>query len=398
MMMFRKSAIFAFAVLTTCMMLTGCSSGPDAEIPKDIEELDKLTVIPKDAEPTHEIDFNQEASFGETEDVIVGGIMDVTVDEQGRVYIADGDQNVIHMYESSADYIRKLGKEGKGPGEFTMVNLMRHDETQLYALDIRQQRINVFDLESLEFSHAISLSQEGDGRKELSSASPGAYYLRDNGNLLVSFKESMAAEQEGDSERSVLYYLMDQEGNILSDKLLEQRTDEYIMDQSGEMRLFMTPPYARRSMLATGPDNKIYTNWSEHFLVKQYNTDGEYQQAIYYPYSQSSLDISNVVKDYDSKRFKDLLRNADNPGTWPAVNSMSVDGQSRLWISTYTDDDSIYRWWIISEDGDLLAQFDWPKEERIEAIENGKLFARKTDEETGVERIVRYGIEMSEAD
>ena len=396
--MMRKRAIIVYAVCSIFLLLTGCSSEPEVEIPKQFEELDKLTVIKKDAQPTHEIDFAQEVSFGETEDVIIGGIMDVTVDEQGRVFIADGDQNAIHIYEPNGDYIRKIGKEGKGPGEFTMVSLLRHDDNQLYALDMRQRRINVFNLESLDFSHAISLSQEGDGREELSSATPNAYYIRDNGNLMVSYEESLAAEREGDDERSRLYYLMDQEGNIISDKVLEQQTHAFIMDQSGGRRLFMTAPYARRPNLATGPGDEIYTNWSEHFLVKQYNADGEYQQAIYYPYSQSSLDISNVVKEFEGKRFKDLLRNADNPDTWPAVNSLMVDGQGRMWVSTYTDDDSIYQWWVISEDGELLAQFDWPKEERIEAVENGKLFARKTDEETGLEEIVRYDIAMSDAD
>ena len=396
--MIRKSNIISLIILSMLISLTGCSSGPDVEIPKQFEELDKLTVIKKDAQPTHEIDFSQEVSFGETEDVIVGGIMDVTVDNEERVFIADGDQNVIHIYESGGDYIGKVGKEGKGPGEFTMVSLMRHDQSQLYALDRRQRRINVFDLKSFEFSHAISLSQEGDGQDELSSAIPGAYYVRDNGNLLVGYEESMARDQEADSERSVLYYLMDQEGNIISDKLMEQPTDEYIMDQSGEMRLFMTPPYARRSNLATGPGNKIYTNWSENFLIKQYSADGQYQQAVYYPYSQSSLDISKVVKEFEGKRFKDLIRNADNPDTWPAVNSLMVDGQSRLWISTFTDDDSIYKWWIVSSQGELLAQFSWPRKERIEAIENGKLYARKTNEKTGLEEIVRYDIGMSEND
>jgi hypothetical protein len=396
--MVRKHNIITFVVFSLLILFAGCSSEPQVEIPKEFDRLENLKTIPKGAEPAYGISFSKEASFGETEDVIVGGIMDVTVDEQGRVYIADGDQNVIHAYGPSGDYIQKIGKEGKGPGEFTMVSLMRHDDNQLYALDMRQRRINVFDLESLDFSHAISLSQEGDGREELSSATPNAYYVRDNGNLMVSYEESMARDQEADSDRSRLYYLMDQEGNIISDKLLEQQTREFIMDESGGRRLFMTPPYARRPNLATGPNNKMYTNWSEHFLVKQYNAEGEYQHAIYYPYSQSSLDISNVVKEFEGKRFKNLLRNADNPDTWPTVNSLMVDEQSRMWLSTYTDDGSIYRWWVISNDGELLAQFDWPKEERIEAVENGKLFARKTDEETGLEKIVRYDIGMSEND
>lgn len=39
--------------------------------------------------------------------------------------------------------------------------------------------------------------------------------------------------------------------------------------------------------------------------------------------------------------------------------------------------------------------FTWPRCLQIEEIKNGKLYAREADEETGLQQIVRYRIEMN---
>ncbi len=74
---------------------------------------------------------------------------------------------------------------------------------------------------------------------------------------------------------------------------------------------------------------------------------------------------------------------------------MLIDDQNRLWISTIVKDLDVYRWWVLEENGKLLARFTWPRNREIEVIKNGFVYAKETEDETGLERVVRYRIEMN---
>lgn len=154
------------------ILLSACSSSPEVEVPEEVAQLENLTVIPADTEPSQSIDFNREVVYSDKDDVMLGRITSFTVDNEGRVFMADRDQNLIHMYESDGTYLRQVGSEGKGPGEFGNIGILQTDDQYLYAYDWNQHRVNVFFLESLEFSHSIPLLQEVKGIEELSERSP----------------------------------------------------------------------------------------------------------------------------------------------------------------------------------------------------------------------------------
>lgn len=393
-----KNSVSSVMVVLLIVILGGCSSEPQVDIPDHIESLEKLTVIPKDQEPAHTIDFKQTALFGETEQVLLGDITGMTVDEQGRVYLGDGDQEVIHVYKPNAQYLRKIGSEGKGPGEFTRINSLRQQNGRLYAYDSQQHRVNVFSLDSFAFSHAVPLTREISNIEALSNTSPKSFYVSGNGKLLVSFIEHFSMGQEEETERSTFFYWMDQEGNIVSDKIIEQKAGKTITGTIGGGPVVVPAPFGRKSIFTGGPEDTFYGTWNEDFLIKKYNAKGEYQQAIYYPYSKSPLEIEDLLEKFDHEGIHDLIRNAERPDSWPVIHSMKVDDQSRIWVSTITNDRDSYQWWVIGSDGKLLAKFTWPRSRSLKAVKDGSAYTHETDDETGVERIVRYNIEMSEAD
>jgi predicted small lipoprotein YifL len=144
-----KGNVTSTFLILILLLLAGCSSKPEVEIPPDIKQLENLTVISPGTQPAYSINFNQNAKFGGTDEVILGQIASVAVDDQGRIFIADRDQNIIHSYRPDGRYIRQIGNEGKGPGEFSSISLLRYQHDQLYAQDFRQRRVNVYQLDSL---------------------------------------------------------------------------------------------------------------------------------------------------------------------------------------------------------------------------------------------------------
>jgi len=393
-----KNCAASVIIISIILLVAACSSKPEIKIPEQIKKLENLTVIPPETEASHSIDFKRNAKFGETEDVIVGELTGVAVDSLGRVYIADESQNIIHVYKPNARYLRQIGSEGKGPGEFVDIASVVQDGQYLYGYDRDQDRLNVYSLDSLKYSYAIPLLRNDRNIEALSRRYPSSYYVFDDGKLLVGFSQPFGMRGL-EEERNILYYVLNREGQVVSDTtIFTHQADENIINRENNGMIMVRPPYGREAILKVGDDDQLYTSWTEDFLIKIYDADGSYQKAIYYPYQQASLDINEILKKYESKRPKDIVRNADNPSTWPAINSIVVDDKSRIWVSTITDNKEIYQWWVISNEGDLQAKFQWPRNRTIEEIKEGNVYTQETDQETGVEQIVRYSIEMSETE
>ena len=73
---------------------------------------------------------------------------------------------------------------------------------------------------------------------------------------------------------------------------------------------------------------------------------------------------------------------------------MLIDANNHLWVSTIVEDFDVYECLVLEETGELITKFEWPRDEPIEIIKNGKMYTRQTDKETGLEQVVRYGIEI----
>jgi len=54
----------------------------------------------------------------EEDDVLFGLIVGVAVDGDGQVYLLDSQINVVHVFSPDGEFLREIGREGEGPGEF----------------------------------------------------------------------------------------------------------------------------------------------------------------------------------------------------------------------------------------------------------------------------------------
>ena len=50
---------------------------------------------------------------------VFGRIADVTVDSQNRIHVLDQHAHVVRTYGADGVFIRSVGREGQGPGEFS---------------------------------------------------------------------------------------------------------------------------------------------------------------------------------------------------------------------------------------------------------------------------------------
>ncbi|GAA5521053.1 6-bladed beta-propeller [Aliifodinibius salicampi] len=402
-----KSWILCYAAL---FLLCSCTSQEEVEIPVDIKKTDNLTILSAN-QPVDSLYLEREESFGSTDDtlVLVGGSSRnlARVDDNGRVFIPDRQQNTIHVFAPDGRYVTHIGREGKGPGEFLIIGSISISQDQLYVSDDKLRKINVFSLDSLIFTHSISLNrepQEDSQNERLSTVIPTTSFLVTNdGNLLLEamsiFPDEVEAGSGSETQKKEqgIYNWMNENGEIISDVILSLKSQRGITENFRGLSLEISLPVYERPLIAVSREGRIYAAQSGEFLVKAYDENGNYEQSFYYPYENSPLDRDDLVQRYDHGSNSPGLqaaRTRDLPETWPALHSMLVDDENRLWISTIVDDQEVYQWWVLdAADGQLLARFRWPRNQDIQQIKDGKLYAKERDED-GVARIARYNIRI----
>lgn len=106
-----------------------------SKLPDDLKNLEKVTIHSSDSESENGIEFETEEKFGDTKNVDLGRFTDVATDSNGNVYIADSNQSNIKVFKPEGDFLKTLGREGKGAGEFTNIQNIQINNSSLYAYD-----------------------------------------------------------------------------------------------------------------------------------------------------------------------------------------------------------------------------------------------------------------------
>ncbi len=87
-----------------------------------------------------------------------GQIMDATLDSRGRVFVADNSLHAVVVFDSNGKYLTTIGRQGAGPGEFSVAGRLAMDpHDSLFVWDGQLARISVFG-PALKFARSIPVS------------------------------------------------------------------------------------------------------------------------------------------------------------------------------------------------------------------------------------------------
>lgn len=82
---------------------------------------------------------------GENE-YVFGAINQIAVGKDGAIFVSDRQVPIIRMYDKNGEFMRNVGREGSGPGEYLRIGGMRtFPDGRLAIWDARTMRITVFD-------------------------------------------------------------------------------------------------------------------------------------------------------------------------------------------------------------------------------------------------------------
>ena len=94
-----------------------------------------------------------ETAIGELngpDEYLFGSIRAIAVDDDHNVYVLDGQARHVRAYDSDGTYLRTLGRDGEGPGEFKVPIGLAISDGRLLVRDPANGRVQLFALETGE--------------------------------------------------------------------------------------------------------------------------------------------------------------------------------------------------------------------------------------------------------
>lgn len=382
------------------LLFMGCTS-PAEEMPPELRDLENLTVYTSDRESAGDISLTPEQAFGDTEQVLIGSLTDFEVDDQGRVYLADGEQLIVFVYSGEGEIVSQLGRQGRGPGEFQSIEDLQIAGNRLYIDDNSLDRTSIYSTESLGHIETIDLAYSQEDVEELGQYNRAYlenYLVRSSGGLLLKFVSYDMSQKEKYDEyvETDHYYHLSADGELDSLEWVELPSETGALLPIGPRVMGFNVAFYGRHMRRLSGDDRLFTFTPPHFLVKVYDQEGNYRRAFYHDYEGVPVTQANAEKSGVAEYARQSMPHLDMPETWPAIDDMVIDDQARLWIATIVKDFDVYEWWVTDDEGKLLAQFRWPRNRTVEVVRDGKIYAMEEDTASGITEVVRYDIDLKD--
>jgi len=106
-------------------------------------------------------ELEEELSIGNENDAhyLFYRVSDIHVDTDGNIYVLDSGNYRLQVFNKNGNYIRTIGKRGQGPGEFNTPKCLRlDDETgNIYVVDNMLRKIIIFEKEGKYIDKDIPL-------------------------------------------------------------------------------------------------------------------------------------------------------------------------------------------------------------------------------------------------
>lgn len=151
-------AIFFVILLMTCTNNTKQELSENQNVHViDIENIDhsnnlKLSELFKDVTPI---------ILETTQESLIGHINKIVITSDHIIILDNMISNAIFIFDKNGLFLRKLGRLGTGPGEYTSISDFCCDMLHnVYVLDFQSQKINQYELKTGEFKKTIPLDRE----------------------------------------------------------------------------------------------------------------------------------------------------------------------------------------------------------------------------------------------
>jgi len=361
----------------------------------DIDDLPALTAI-------------EDLRIGDVADPNVGfsRIAGVTVDRGGRIYVLEGQDRHIRVYDPDGTLLRIIGGPGEGPGEFRSVTRFGFKGDTLWVNDNQLRRITMFDTngEVLVTFTAGTLQPEIQESGVFILQMAGA--LRADGLLDSAFPPLFGYRPEATLPDSMMIPLLrfDRAGNVVDTTRSVAfhpgggRSERIAV--GGEQVRTPAAPLDTPLRIPVEDDLITVTRWASatrdaaRFTITRINNVADTLQHDTFSYTPRpfteafvdslvarSTETAVRTAGVDRAAAESALRGAtDLPPFAPPISLALTGTDGTLWLRTDDDGSPTFRWIVLSADGSPRAALDLPRRLTLHWMSGDVVFAVDRDE------------------
>jgi hypothetical protein len=268
---------------------------------------------------------------GETDDEneFFGVITQLLTDKKGDVYLLDAQLNQVKVFSASGEFIRSIGREGEGPGEFRSgVGMFFTDDGKIAVMQVAPGRIVLLTPEGEPAGeHPLPVREDGGMVILLGGSSRG-------GNLVIAGAVNAFSEGRFDQTRYLARLALD--GKETAKYHSETRTIDFskpVLDDT------VWDTFDRR--WTVGIDGRVYacTNYTD-YRIQVWNPDGTTNRVIetQYTHQKRTPEEKKIVEDLMGTFARQI------PNATVKISDLNKDIETIF----MNDDGSL---WVLTSDG-----------------------------------------------
>lgn len=323
-------------------------------------------------------------------------IVDAERMDDGSIVVADAIAAELRVFDAAGRFVRTIGRQGEGPGEFRNLGAVWQYHDSIAAWDRSLRRLTLFDalgnvgrVVTLALSPADGLLPEVMG-----ILSDGTIVARATSVITPAVGEGVHR-----ARGEVILYSPEGELGMM---LTALAGEEWVGVPGDDGVVLSVRPFHRNGYVNVHSD-RIHVGDSDQFDIREYRSDGALGQRIRLiapdvPLTAEDADAhiqaTLAAEQHDERRriLRTMLERAPFPETYPAFAGFAADDEGQLWVAESPKAGSNERTWLVFDpSGRWLGRVAMPPRVRVLRVGAGRLLVRHVDE-LGVQTIRDYRI------
>ena len=309
----------------------------------------------------------------------------------GTILVGDRGEYSLHLYTSTGKEVKKFGRKGKGPGEFTYLAWLFRCGTSVLAYDTDGSRISVYALDgSLQRSFRFS-TKLGGNIPYRSACNRDAKF--------VHYRWPARSEMKVGAFRTPVPVWLSAADSSTGKSLGTIKGSERWGTPHGSSPL----PLGREPRIAIGA-TRAYIGDAESFEIKVFAPDGSTLESIKKTAkltAVTSKDISDEIErevarvgEKERKRVEADFSSIRMPKILPPYRALVVDADDNLWVQNYArSTPNAVTWTVFDTRGTQLTELQLPF--TLDVFEIGKdyVLGKYVDPNESVPEVRMYRLE-----
>ncbi|MFC1554690.1 6-bladed beta-propeller [candidate division KSB1 bacterium] len=233
----------------------------------------------------------------------------VAVNKAGEILIVDGGNKRIQVFSENGEYLRTIGRQGDGPGEFSSPSKINFRNDGSFIVSESMQRFHIFDKEE-KYVKTVTLKKEEPKQFGPLIINISSMDVTSDG-LFIESVETVPID--GEAVIMPLIKLFDLEGNFINDFVEPKKHD-----------ILAVTRYDNDINFTIDRDENIIVTFTTQNRIEKYSKDGELLMKI-----SRKLNFEEKEPVY--------LEELRSYTQYPSMIScgIDIDDKGRIWVCTY---------------------------------------------------------------